>query len=71
MNKKQALITDFYQYKSEKIYGYNHKTNSWHCLGCGEDMGEHNPRQYCRKSFCPEIHDFNYSQYTFSKKQKK
>ena len=23
------------------------------CLGCGVDMGECNPRQYCRKTFCP------------------
>ncbi len=23
------------------------------CIVCGEDLGESNPRQYCRKSYCP------------------
>jgi len=23
------------------------------CLGCGIDMGECNPRQYCCKTYCP------------------
>ena len=23
------------------------------CLGCGMDMGECNPRQYCYKTYCP------------------
>lgn len=23
------------------------------CVGCGEDLGEYNPRQYCMKSYCP------------------
>ena len=23
------------------------------CLGCGVDMGDCNPRQYCRKTYCP------------------
>ena len=23
------------------------------CLGCGIDMGECNPRQFCKKSYCP------------------
>ena len=23
------------------------------CLGCGEDLGENNPRQYCMKTYCP------------------
>ena len=23
------------------------------CLGCGVDMGEFNPRQYCCKTYCP------------------
>ena len=26
------------------------------CLGCGVDMGECNPRQYCRKTYCPNQH---------------
>lgn len=25
----------------------------WHCIICGESLGPHNPRQYCRKSYCP------------------
>ncbi len=29
------------------------------CLGCGIDMGECNPRQYCRKSYCPALETFN------------
>lgn len=61
---RQKLITDYF-YKSntkikfisnatpiEKVYGYNKKTDSWHCTLCGIDMGKNNPRQLCRKSFC-------------------
>ena len=22
------------------------------CIGCGRDMGDDNPRQYCRKTYC-------------------
>lgn len=33
--------------------GFNDKTGSWHCTVCGEDMGPGNPRQLCRKSYCP------------------
>ena len=36
----------------EKIYGYNYKTDSWHCLECGIDMGRCNPRQLCGKTYC-------------------
>jgi hypothetical protein len=36
----------------EIIYGYNPKTNSWHCTLCGIDMGPSNPRQLCRKTYC-------------------
>lgn len=25
------------------------------CVGCGEDMGINNPRQYCCKTWCPSI----------------
>ena len=24
------------------------------CISCGINMGEHNPRQYCRKNYCPD-----------------
>jgi formylmethanofuran dehydrogenase subunit E len=34
-----------------KFYGYNKKTDNWHCLECGENMGN-NPRQLCGKSYC-------------------
>jgi len=46
----QPKITDFYYPK--KVYGYNEQTHSWHCLMCGIDMGIHNPRQLCCKSYC-------------------
>ncbi len=36
----------------ELVYGYNEKTNSWHCLECGDDMGPTNPRQLCGKYYC-------------------
>lgn len=35
-----------------KVLGYNIETNSWHCTMCGDDMGEHNPRQLCGKYYC-------------------
>ena len=35
-----------------KVYGYNEKTGNWHCLDCGENMGNNNPRQLCGKSYC-------------------
>lgn len=25
------------------------------CLGCNEDLGDRNPRQYCCKTYCPEL----------------
>jgi len=53
MTFKQTLITDYYQIQPTKIiYGYNEKTNSWHCLECGISMGPTNPRQLCGKRFC-------------------
>jgi hypothetical protein len=29
----------------------NDKSN--YCISCGVDMGQMNPRQYCRKTYCP------------------
>ena len=59
---KQTKLTDFYKiikiiniYKEIKIYGYNDLTGSWHCVSCGIDMGEMNPRQYCRKAYCENM----------------
>jgi len=60
----QSKMTDFYKYKpnhrvlhkiidkNKKVYGYNRKTDSWHCIQCGIDMGQENPRQLCRKYYC-------------------
>ena len=50
---KQTLITDYF--KPKKVYGYNHKTESWHCLQCGVDMGPQNSRQLCGKYYCPNF----------------
>lgn len=36
----------------KKVYGYNSQTDSWHCLSCGIDMGQNNPRQLCGKTYC-------------------
>jgi hypothetical protein len=67
---KQQLITDYFyndcsinkQNKIDNsnnlkkiIYGYNSKTNCWHCTMCGIDMGENNPRQLCKKTWCPNL----------------
>jgi len=53
--KIQLLTTDYveseYIYKPI-VYGYNSETDSWHCLACGEDMGQMNPRQLCGKIYC-------------------
>ncbi len=38
-----------------KIYGFNPETGSWHCLECGIDMGQTNPRQLCKKTYCGRI----------------
>lgn len=49
----QTLITDYY--KPVKVYGYNLKTENWHCLLCGIPMGKNNPRQFCCKTHCGNI----------------
>ena len=38
----------------EVVYGYNEKTDNWHCTQCGVNMGPNNPRQLCCKYYCPE-----------------
>lgn len=50
--KIQSKITDYFKKKPIKIYGYNIKTNDWHCLKCGISMGINNPRQLCGKYYC-------------------
>lgn len=54
---KQSSITKYLRYKvdNKKVYGFNQKTNSWHCTECGIDMGYCNPRQLCGKIFCSNI----------------
>ena len=58
ISKYQPNITKFFKPKgkiNEIVYGYNSKTDSWHCKTCGTDMGQHNPRQYCGKYRCDYI----------------
>ena len=51
--KVQSEITDFFLKKiKQKVYGYNKKTEEWHCLECGISMGINNPRQLCGKYVC-------------------
>ena len=53
---KQKLITDYFYPLKYQIFGHNLKTDSWHCLKCGIDMGTMNPRQLCGKWMC----DYNF-----------
>jgi hypothetical protein len=48
----KKIEIDNFDNLEKKVYGYNPKTNSWHCTMCGIDMGENNPRQLCRKTWC-------------------
>lgn len=63
---KQSKITDFFKnltnnfndlnnFNDKIVYGYNPKTNSWHCTKCGIDIGENNPRQLCEKIYCKYV----------------
>jgi hypothetical protein len=49
----ELIIDSKYEEDSnnETFYGYNIKTDNWHCLECGDNMGN-NPRQLCGKSYC-------------------
>jgi hypothetical protein len=55
--KTNTLITDYFKPiikpKTEPkiIKGYNPKTDHYHCLECGADMGNYQG-QLCRKSYC-------------------
>lgn len=52
--KTQQLITYYFKpIKKKVIKGYNPKTNNYHCLECGIDMGNY-PGQLCRKWYCDE-----------------
>tara|TARA_A100001015_G_C14973363_1_gene706123 strand:+ start:908 stop:1591 length:684 start_codon:yes stop_codon:yes gene_type:complete len=46
--KIQRAFRDW-KIKNEELHGSGN-----YCLGCGIDMGEENPRQYCYKTHCPE-----------------
>jgi hypothetical protein len=53
MTKAQSKITNFFKKKTNiKVYGFNTKTEEWHCTECGISMGKNNPRQLCGKYFC-------------------
>lgn len=41
--------------ENKKIYGYNKDTGDWHCLECGENMGQNNSRQLCGKYRCYNV----------------
>ena len=51
-NLTQTKITNYFNKKRKKVYGYNSDTMSWHCIECGKDMGFMNPRQLCNKTYC-------------------
>ena len=36
----------------------DYEEETWKCIGCGEDLGSMNPRQYCCKTYCPN-EDYN------------
>jgi hypothetical protein len=55
INSKNKLITDYYKPVKKIIKGYNQKTNHFHCLECGIDMGNYQG-QLCRKSFCDGVY---------------
>lgn len=49
----QSSIQSYMVNKQPKtVYGYNEKTNNWHCISCGDNMGPNNPRQLCGKFIC-------------------
>ena len=56
-NKSQTLITDYFKPVNKEIIikGYNPKTNHYHCVDCGIDMGNY-PGQLCRTSWCDGIY---------------
>ncbi len=46
----ESMITDDLQIMLMK---WSSSSGINRCLGCGVDMGECNPRQYCQKTYCP------------------
>lgn len=49
---KNKSLKNVPKFLNNTTHGYNHKTNSWHCLLCGVDIGINNPRQLYAKTFC-------------------
>jgi len=42
-----------YELGEKQFYKNIKESESNYCVSCGIDMGENNPRQYCRKTYCP------------------
>lgn len=62
-NAELTIVIDYIQFMSDRLidlYNPNKKftdINNNYCIGCGEDLGESNPRQYCCKTHCPNHAD--------------
>jgi hypothetical protein len=51
-NDLDSIKIDNYTKNGRNVYyGYNKETGNWHCIDCGENMGD-NPRQLCGKGMC-------------------
>ncbi len=45
-----------YKHDSENIFDKESESKSClgnFCISCGYNLGDHNPRQYCNKLYCP------------------
>jgi hypothetical protein len=51
----QLIIDRLSEISNYKKTVYETEVNR--CIGCGIDMGDCNPRQYCCKTYCPNILD--------------
>ena len=49
---RQTLLTDFYK-KITKTKKYKKSLNT--CIRCNCDLGDHNPRQLCGKTYCLQL----------------
>jgi hypothetical protein len=49
-DRPKAAISDYYNDMVDPSEVVEEKNL---CIGCGVDMGRDNPRQYCRKTYCP------------------
>ena len=49
MKLRQTKIMDYYKSVKKPI---QLEEFIWRCVICREDLGEHNPRQYCGKTYC-------------------